>query len=45
MKDNRGFDFKPVHLIKLRSKVEKLLVKKKREDKKIFKKLKNIFGL
>jgi hypothetical protein len=45
MRDTKGFDFKPTHLTKLRLRVEKLVLEKKRENKKIFKKLKNIFRL
>jgi hypothetical protein len=43
MRDKKEFDFRPKELEKLSFKVKKLLEKKEKENKDIFKKLRYIF--
>ena len=43
MKKEKLVDFKPIHLKELSFEVEKLIVKKEKEQKKIFKKIRKVF--
>jgi hypothetical protein len=45
MKKEKLDDLKPMHLKKLSFDVEKLIVKKEKEQKKIFKKIRKVFKL
>ena len=45
MKKNKTFDFKPTHLKGLSLRVERLVIKKEKEQKRIFTKMKKVFKL
>jgi hypothetical protein len=43
MREKKELDFKPIRLQKLKLDIDKLLAKKEREKRKIFKKFRDIF--